>query len=117
MSGKTLAIRHGDLALVKIDQLPEGLQPSTTHTLMQGSHGNNHDVRNGVVYLKDVDQFVFGYLVAEEGCMLLHPDHGAGDLKDIVGGEYLRKAQIKAGVYELRRQFEQTHDAMKPVID
>ena len=103
-------IRHGDLALIKVDALPEGLQPAATQTLMQGSGGNNHDVKNGTVYLKAVDQFVFGYLVAADGCQLLHPDHGGGK------GQ-IKTAKLPAGVYELRRQFEQTHDAMKPVID
>ena len=107
---KITVIRHGDLALVKIGKLPEGLQPAGTKTLMQGSGGNNHDVKNGTVYLKYVDQFVFGYLVAVEGCQLLHPDHGAGK-------GAINTAKLPAGIYELRRQFEQTHDAMKPVID
>ena len=110
MPQKTRAIRHGDLVLVKINQLPTGLQPTTTHTLMQGSGGNNHDVRNGDVYLKDVDQFVFGYLAAGKNCTLLHPDHGSGN-------GAIKTASLEEGFYELRRQFEHTHDAMKPVVD
>lgn len=103
-------VRHGDLALVKVEKLPEGLEPSTTKTLMQGVNKNNHDVKNGTVYLKDVDQFVFGYLVAGENCTLIHPDHGAGKGP-------LKTAELPAGIYELRRQFEETHEAFKPVID
>ena len=113
MAKKTTVIRHGDLALVKIDKLPEGLTASNTHTLMQGSGGNNHDVNaNGTVYLKSVNQFVFGYLVAGEKCQLLHPDHGTCCKKNSI-----RTADIKPGIYELRRQFEQTHDFFKQVID
>ena len=111
------AIRHGDLCLVKIGKLPGGLTASDTKTLMQGSHGHNHDVLGGAIYFKDVDQFIFGYLDAAEGCILSHPEHGDGNLKDIVAGKTLCKAQIEPGVYELRRQFEQTHDEMRPVID
>jgi hypothetical protein len=103
-------IRHGDLCLVKIDQLPEDLTPSITKTLMQGVNKNNHDVEGGTIYLKDVDQFVFGYLVAGDNCILIHPDHGAGKGP-------LKTAQLPAGTYELRRQFEETHEAFKPVID
>ena len=110
MAKKTVGIRHGDLALVKIGKLPDGLKPADTQTLMQGSRGNNHDVKNGTVYLKDIDQFVFGYLVAGEGCQLLHTDHGTGK-------GAIKTAKLPAGIYELRRQFEQTHDAIKPVID
>jgi hypothetical protein len=107
---RTKAIRHGDLALVLVDKLPEGLTPSTTKTLMQGANKNNHDVTGGTVYLKDVDQFVFGYLVAGDNCTLIHPDHGAGKGP-------LKTAKLPAGTYELRRQFEETHEAFKPVID
>lgn len=104
------AIRHGDLCLVKIDQLPEGLTPSNTQTLMQGANKNNHDVTGGTVYLDDVDRFVFGYLVAGDNCSLLHPDHGAGK-------GTIKTAKVPAGTYELRRQFEDTHEGMSPVID
>jgi len=104
------AIRHGDLCLVQVKKIPEGLQPSNTNTLMQGSGGNNHDVKNGIVYLKDEDEFVFGYMVALPKCQLLHPDHGAGE------GQ-IKTANIPEGSYELRRQFEQTHDAMRQVVD
>jgi hypothetical protein len=112
MKDKIKAIRHGDLTLVQIDRLPEGLTASTTKTLMQGVNKNNHDVQGGTVYLKDVDQFVFvfGYLVAGDNCTLLHPDHGAGD-------GAIKTASLPAGTYELRRQFEETHESFKQVID
>jgi hypothetical protein len=103
-------VRHGDLALIKIKKLPSGLQPSISCTLMQGSHGNNHDVKNGAIYLKDVNQFVFGYLTAGKNCTLLHPDHGAGD-------GAIKTAELPEGAYELRRQFEHKHESMEQVID
>jgi hypothetical protein len=103
-------VRHGDLALIKVEKLPEGLTASASKTLMQGSHGNNHEVKNGVVYMKDVDQFVFGYLQAQEGCTLLHPDHGAGD-------GAIKTSELPEGTYELRRQFEHKHESMTQVID
>lgn len=109
---KQKAIRHGDLCLVQIKKLPKGLTalPGTANSLMKGSNGNNHDVKGGTVYLKDVDQFVFGYVVAGDKCTLIHPDHGKGK------GE-LKTATLPAGIYELRRQHEQGNDAMRPVID
>lgn len=103
-------IRHGDLALVKVDELPAGLTPSTKTTLMQGSHGNNHDVKNGVFYPKEVDRFVFGYLRALSGCTLVHPDHGSGT-------GTTKTAPLAEGFYELRRQFEHKHEGMVQVID
>lgn len=104
------AIRHGDLCLVKIGSLPEGLTPSESNVMMQGSGGNDHAVKSGTIYFRNVNQYVFGYLVAAKGCTLLHPDHGSGK------GD-IKTAKVPAGIYELRRQFEQTHDAMKPVVD
>ena len=109
----TKVIRHGDLCLVRISKLPKGLEASANHTIMQGSGGNNHDVnQNGTVYFKEVNQFVLGYLVASDNCQLLHPDHGT-----CCKQASIRTADIEPGVYELRRQFEQTHDYFKQVVD
>lgn len=110
MNKKSTVIRHGDLALVKVETLPDGLIPSDSNVMMQGSGGNNHAVKNGVIYFKEVDQFVFGYLMAQPKCQLVHPDHGNG-----CGA--VKTAPLEEGIYELRRQFEQTHDAMRPVVD
>jgi len=97
-----MIIRHGDLALVKIDKLPKGLLETKTKVLLTGSHNNNHSISVGKVYFKQVDGFVFGYLVAKK-TTLNHIEHGGVKLVD--------------GVYELRKQVEQTHDGLKPVID
>lgn len=107
------AIRHGDLCLVQVNSLPKDLQlakPDDTDVLMQGSGGNNHSVKNGLVYLKDVGRFIFGYLVSQPKCQLLHLDHGSGKGP-------IKSAAIPEGIYELRRQFEHTHDSMKQVLD
>jgi hypothetical protein len=78
---------------------------------MEGSHGNPHKVRNGKVYFKNVDQFVFGYLVAEKSCILFHKDHG------VKKGGVMKEAPVPEGVYELRRQVERTHEGMRVVRD
>jgi hypothetical protein len=99
---KTKLIRHGDLALVKISKLPTGLKETKTKVLMSGSHGNNHFINQGKVYLTKVDDYVFGYLRAKD-TTLDHPEHG--------------KIKLDNGVYELRRQIEFTVDGLKPVVD
>ncbi|MCK9578813.1 hypothetical protein M0R01_05020 [bacterium] len=104
-------IRHGDLCLQKIDALPEGVTASDTAIMMEGSHGNPHKVKNGIAYFKNVDQYIFGYLVAKKGCVLLHVDHG-----DRQNGS-VKEADLPEGIYELRKQFEQTHEGLKPVVD
>ena len=110
MEKKQRATRHGDLTLVHDAVLPKGLKASTSNIMMQGSHGNNHAVKNGIIYFKDVDQYVFGYLVAQPGCQLTHPDHGAGN-------STIKTAPLDEGIYELRRQFEHKHESMTPVLD
>lgn len=100
------AYRHGETLLVKIDSLPEGLEPSNTKVFMVGSHGNNHSIDNGIIYLKKEDDFTFGYLEAKE-TSLLHPEHSPkiGD------------AKIEDGFYKLIKQQEYTPDGLVPVID
>lgn len=103
--------RHGDLALISVESLPNGVKASESRTLMRGSHGNNHDIaKGGTFYPKEEGQFVLGYLKASAGCCLLHPDHGEGE-------GAVRTASIPKGVYELRRQFEHRHEEMRQVID
>ncbi len=99
---KKHAIRHGDLALIKISKLPEDLVETKTNLLMAGSHGHNHTVNQGKIYLKKVNDFVFGYLVAKDST-IQHEEHGNHKIPD--------------GVYELRGQQEVTHQGLKQVID
>ncbi len=103
--------RHGDLALVAIKELPTGLKKSKTRILMNGSGGNNHSIDNGIVYLKKIDDFVFGYLEAKN-TKLLHIEHGK-KIKE----KTLKEVKIEDGFYKLIRQQEQTHNGMRPVID
>ena len=99
------AYRHGEILLVKVDELPEGLTPSQTKTIMKGSHGNNHDIDNGTIYFKD-EGFTFGYLDAKN-TSLYHPEH-----HDETG-----KAAIEDGYYQLIKQQEYTPEGLIPVID
>lgn len=103
--------RHGDLALCGIDKLPDGLEETKTDILMEGKTAS-HRFRNGTVYLKEVNKHVFGYFVATKDTVLLHIDHG-----EPVKGRKIKEARILKGVYELRRQTEDTNDGLKPVID
>ena len=101
-------VRHGDLGLFSIDELPSGLIASETKVLMTGSGGNDHIFDKGTFYAFSEGQVV-GYLVAE-GTTLLHPDHGKK-------GKGMRKAQIEDGIYQCKRQIEATHDGMRSVVD
>ena len=102
--------RHGDLALIKVEELPQKLKLSTSKVLMIGSGGNNHSYNNGKFYPYK-DAVVVGYFVAKNS-KLFHIEHGRK-----VKGKKLREVKIKDDIYELRQQHEDTNDGMKPVID
>jgi len=104
-------IRHGDLALLAIKTLPENLTVSTSKKLMTGSGGNDHTFTDGTFY-PNINGQTLGYLVAVDGTKLLHPDHGA-----LVPNSNLREVIVPAGIYQVVRQVEQTHDAMRFVED
>lgn len=72
---------------------------------MKGQTGNSHLFDNGSIFLKEVNQYVFGYFKAKN-TTLFHPEHG----KD-------GKAKLPDGLYELRRQVEYTPNGLVPVID
>ena len=103
--------RHGDLALIQVDKLPKGLVKSESQILMTGSGGHHHTFNHGEFYPYQ-DGLVVGFLVANNRTRLFHPEHGK-----VIKGKDLREAKIVAGIYELRRQQEDTHDGMKPVVD
>ena len=104
-------IRHGDLSLIGIKELPKDLKPTKTKILMVGSGGNNHSIDNGKVYLKNEDEFVFGYLEAKD-TRLYHIEHGKK-----IKGRNLKEIEIEDGFYQLRRQNEMTHQGMRQVVD
>lgn len=105
---KKQAYRHGEILLVKVDSLPKGLKLSNSKTIMMGSHGNNHNIDTGKLYLTkpEIGNFTFGYLVAKK-TNLLHPEH-----KEKNG-----KCPIKDGIYQLIKQNEFTPQGLIPVID
>ncbi len=110
-------MRHGDLSLLRIDVLPEGITASTSKVLMTGSHGNDHAfVGDGTFYPKEerVDNttIILGYFSAHSSVKLVHPDHGENPA--IYGLKY---APVDNGMYQLRRQVAQTHSGMEPVQD
>ena len=102
--------RHGDLALIQVESLPEGLERSETNVLLQeGSGGNPHTFKGGNFYPK-INGSVLGYLEAKN-TKLYHVEHGEKQ----VGG--LKEAPIEDGIYQIVRQNEETHEGLKPVID
>jgi len=109
--------RHGDMGLIKVKGLPEGLKASKGRVLMTGSGGNDHCfIGSGVFYPHEErtrDYIVVGYLVTNKNVKLTHVEHGEGK-KDKKGLKY---APIAEGIYQVRNQTEKRHEAMEKVID
>lgn len=103
---KQKAYRHGEVLLVKIDKLPEGLVSSKEKIFMVGSHGNNHSIDKGILYFRKESEFAFGYLEAKS-TSLLHPEHSPAK----------GKAKIEDGIYQLIKQQEHTPEGLVPVVD
>ena len=104
-------LRHGDLAFIQVKEFPEGLKASPSKTLMKGSNNNDHAYDRGTFYPKTENSFVIGYFVAKN-TTLLHVEHGK-----VVKGQQMRETRIPDGVYQLRRQNEDTHEGMRAVLD
>jgi hypothetical protein len=102
--------RHGDMALIAVDELPAGLKASNKKTLMVGSGQNPHTFKGGIFYEFKGHEFIVGYLKAEK-TVLYHKDHGEND------GKSPKEARVEDRKYEVRRQGEQTHEGMRPVDD
>jgi len=105
-------IRHGDLCLSAIKKLSKGLEESKTKILMIGSGNNPHTFNEGKFYLKNMDKFIIGYFEATSKTKLFHIEHGKK-----IKGKKLRETKINKGIYEVRRQCEETVDELKKVID
>lgn len=104
------AYRHGEIALVVIDELPREAKKTNRKVLIKGSHGNPHKIDKGTIYdYENGDGMTFGLLEAKN-TTLLHPEHGEGEGK-------LKEAKLPDGFYLLIKQQEIVNDEMKPVKD
>lgn len=112
---KIVNVRHGDMALLWVSELPKWLKQSKTNIMMVWSHGNNHAIDTGKLYITTpIEQlkeweFIFWYLVAK-WTTLLHKDHWVWKWE-------IKKCKIPDGIYELRKQVEILNEGMKPVVD
>lgn len=109
---KPKGYRHGEILFVPVSSFPEGLEKADTDVIMNGSGGNDHKLVGGDIYFKNVDQFIFAYINAKKGHKLLHIEHGK-----LVKGSSLKECSLPVGLYEVRRQFENTNQGLKPIID
>ena len=100
----TEAYRHGEICFVKVDSIPEGLEPTKTNIFAKGKTGNSHTFKGGEIYLQNEGMYIIGYLKAKN-TKLYHSEHSP------------EGAKIPDGNYQLRRQVEHTPEGLKPVID
>ncbi len=105
---KTKAYRHGDIAFVAIAEIPKDAKVKKTNVIIElGSGGNPHTFKGGKLY-EGSGEFVIGYFEAKN-TTLFHKEHGEG--------KGLKEAKLPDGFYEIRKQVENTHAGMRPVID
>jgi len=100
------AQRHGELAFNKIKELPKDLILSDTKVIAVGSGGNAHSIDNGQLYFKQIDEYVIGYLVADN-TKLFHNEHSPQGVAMSEGD----------GVYEIRKGVEMVAEGLKQIID
>jgi len=103
------AYRHGEIAFIAIDKLPDNLKKTKQKEFLKGSHGHSHSFDNGELYLKKENEFVFGYFIAKN-TTLFHKEHGEGN-------NNIKKAKLPNGIYELRVQNEYVNEELKQIID
>jgi len=86
--------RQGDILLIESNQIIGS--KTNTDILMEGSiTGHHHKVKNGTIYKQETDRdLVFGSVVANEGCVLIHDEH--------------KSIKLPEGIYNVRRQREVT---------
>ncbi|MBK9272820.1 MAG: hypothetical protein IPM48_14640 [Saprospiraceae bacterium] len=105
---KTKAYRHGEIAFEIIKNLPKGLTQSDSKEFLKGSHGHPHTFDNGKLYLKNENEYVFGYFVAKN-TTLFHAEHGTG--------KGTKKAKLPDGTYRLLRANEKVAEGLKQIVD
>lgn len=99
--------RHGDVLIVKVDSIPEGLQKKDNLVLLEGeASGHFHTLSKGEVWTtiptKD-NNYLLGYFKTEEGALLTHQEHQA--------------IEIPAGIYKFYSQREYDEQEERRVID
>jgi len=109
MTTKKQWIRHGDVLLLKIYELPEWLKLHNSKVFLAWKN-NNHEISQWEVYItKDPNtlrdnEFQYGYIVAKD-TKLIHNEHSKSWVS------------IPDGIYSIWKQKESTADGFKIIID
>ena len=102
---KQKCYRHGEICFLQIKSLPKGLKETKTNLIERGSHGHDHTLTGGKLYLlPELQDYTMGYLKAD-GTKLYHPEHSPKGCK------------LPNGIYEIRKQKEFTPEGLIPVVD
>lgn len=94
--------RQGDLLIIKVDKLPEGVKGLNTRVLAEGeATGHKHELTGGEVYING-DQLYFR-VIEEDRSTLNHPEH--------------HPITFSPGVYKVIRQKEYEPEGWRYVND
>jgi hypothetical protein len=101
---KKKAYRHGDVVIVRIDRIPDGLKPSRLgRTLAEGEvTGHAHVMTSGDVSLYEKDDVLYMHVESDEAT-LTHEEH--------------ETITIPNGDYMIERQREYTPEGWRRVAD
>ena len=73
------AYRHGDLMIIPVDSIPEGLPKKNNTELLEGeTSGHVHRLSGGTVYTTEPtinNNFLLGYFTIEKPTPLSHEEH------------------------------------------
>jgi hypothetical protein len=99
---KSVIIRQGDVLLIPVDKIPEGMKTTKKVTLALGeSTGHHHTIYDGAVgYADDEDSLVEYLSVTNQVGALTHQEH---DTIAVPNGNYLNVSQFQYTPEKLER--------------
>ena len=81
-------IRHGDVDIIPVDNIPKNTKLDKTNLVMHGENGHSHILQNGMLLILDDQK----YIHAKKNTFLTHEEH--------------RKTSIPEGFYKVLQETE-----------
>lgn len=106
-------MRHGDVVLIEVDSIPQGLKEDKEKILALGEATGHHHkfVGEGAVVMKGFDDQIY-VDVQSDVAKIVHQEHG-----DDVGDPTYRFKDVPKGTYEVRIKREYRHGDETKVLD
>lgn len=102
---------HGDVVLIKIDEVPEGVVVPDGIMARGEATGHHHRMLEGAVVLKGFDDKIYVKVTAR-AARIVHQEHG-----DDIGHPTYRFKDLPRGNYEVRIKREYRYGEETQVLD